>query len=146
MQDVPMNLDATGLKAIGQLLDATGLFASVLVGRNPPALGTSGHLLPRAWVRQKGFKEDSTVDPESPLRVVTFEIALTVDRGWADDAEDALAALAESCRAAVTGQNFDLGALPALTRLDSGAFPAFEPNPQTSLVCNGHFSYFPVSS
>jgi hypothetical protein len=132
--------DNDALKAVQLLLVATGQFASVIRGRNPVELETTGQNLPRAWVCPAGWKEDSVSDPETKLRTARFQVGLTIDCTNHAEPEEELDRLANEVQNAVGGADFGF-CLPHLTRVNEAVFPTGEPYPRLTLVLKGGFGY-----
>lgn len=132
--------DRDGFAAIGALINSTGLFAAVLVGRLPPNRATDGALLPRAWVRPLKWVEKSDADPETKVRTVTYTVTLYADGANTADPERDLDQLACAVQD-VVGAN-DLGfCMPHLCQIDSASYPANDVAPQLSVTLIGSFAY-----
>ncbi len=132
--------DNDALIAIQTDLSAIGEFATVMRGRNPPELDTTGQKLPRAWVCPAGWKEDSVSDPETKLRNVKFQVGLTIDSTSHSEPEAELDRLANLVQNAVGGSDFGF-CLPHLTKVNEGVFPSNEVYPRLTLVLKGTFGY-----
>lgn len=138
-ENQPMN-DASLMLAAADALRATNEFAAVLSGRFPQDLRTGGQALPRAWIRQTGWRETAQGDPEATLRTVRFGLSITVDSARTEDPESELSRLAAVAQNALSGP-LAPGVVPGLTVFESADFPTLEPDPLASVVLNGQAAY-----
>lgn len=137
--------DSLAFRSIESTLKGLGVFATIRRGRSPEVDGsTGGGDLPQAWIKPRRWKVHDAVDPTCRIRVVTFEVEISID-GRADDhavGDDRLEELAQRVADALTDNDHGGTCLPHLSTALDGEWPRREAWPRLTATLNASFGYF----
>jgi hypothetical protein len=132
--------DRDAFAAIISALEATGEFATVVIGSPLDDRATAGND-PWALVTPTDWDEDDDADPIVSVRRVSFTLTIVVrdeDPGERFQRLDRLTAVAQD---AIDGSDLNGGCLPALTRLRRGRLDDRPRHPEQRVIISGEFSY-----
>ncbi len=126
--------------ALVALLEAIGVFNSVVFGDPSQRSRPGADADPVAIVTPQGWEEADDTDPALDVRRVTFTIRVVIRVG--DDASpfDRLDSLAAAVQAQVDRSSLNGQCLPALTKIRAGHYQSSSQYPEWSVDLDGEFA------
>lgn len=133
--------DRDGLAAIVAALATTRAFAAVTLGAPIDRARVGVDRSPLAAVLPDSWSESDDADQSGVLRVVAFQVVLSVRDADPSRGFDRLDRLSSLVQNALGGSDLGGGCVPALTRVRRGRFDVKPTGPESRVTLSGQFAY-----